>query len=244
MSNKRRGADAWLIFSKLVSHVAHVEADHVKLFGERLHIGAKCLDFGVLLCGESVLEILDLVSGHGRVEELGDLDRTMHEICDLLELLLGESTSGHGGSAHANTSRHESALVTGDGILVGGDADILEHGFDTSTIDFLVPEIDEQQMIIGSARDDFVSEFGERISENLAICDDLFLIGSEFGALSLFESDGESGDCMVVRTALMTRENGLIDFVFEIVANFGIGLFVVRLDSTTEKDHGTTRTTQ
>lgn len=99
-------------------------------------------------------------------------------------------------------------------------------------------------MAVGAVGDELVAEGLEGLLEGLGIGNDLLLVGLEFGGLGLLESNGESGDGVVVGTTLMAGEDGEVDLVLEVVEGLLAGLGVDGADALAVEDHGTTRATE
>ena len=205
---------------------------------------AECIDTGrvlatVLLCSLPGLSI----------ETLGQLDGTMDDVTDALEIFWLETTCSHCGRTHANTTGLHGALVAWHGVLVGRNSDELENTLDASTVNTLVLQIDQDEVVVSAARDDVVAEttrslaFAETSGECFGVVENGSLVLLELWGLGLLESDSECGNSVVVRSSLVTWEDRGIDRSFEIVH----GLEALLVDTTNtlaEEDHGAPGSTE
>jgi hypothetical protein len=91
---------------------------------------------------------------------------------------------------------------------------------------------------------ELVAELLELHLESLGVLDDLLLVLLEFGGSGLLESDGESGDGVVVGSTLVTWEDREVDRALEVVESLLAGLGICLANTLAEEDHGTTRTTE
>lgn len=198
-----------------------------------------------LATGSLGLEVLELVGLLGkRVLNLtGSLDSLRDVSGNALELLLAETTAGHGGGTNTDTVRGQGALVTRDGVLVAGNVDLLENGLDTGTVELVFAEVEENHVGVGAVRNELVAEGLERILELLGVGNNLLLVSLEVRSGSLLEGNSKSGDAVVVRTTLVTREDGEVDGTLEVVESL-LALGIDGANTLAEEDHGTTGTTE
>lgn len=194
------------------------------------------------LAGSLGLEILELVSllGQTSLDALADLDGLVNVSDNTLEVLLSETAGGHGGRTNTDTTGAESRFVTRHGVLVARNVDLFQDGFDAGTVNAVGAQVDEDHVAVGAVGDELVSVFLEGDLESLCVLDGLFLVLTEFGRGGLLERNGQSGDGVVVRTTLVTREDGEVDGTFEIVEDLLAGLGVGAAHTLAEEDHGTT----
>jgi hypothetical protein len=105
---------------------------------------------------------------------------------------------------------------------------------------YLVAQVQEQQVSVSSTRNHAVTELLEAVFQTFRVLQNLKLIFFEFGALclgygpyqiqknhtrsksvrqgtNLFESDSQCGNCMVVRTTLVAREDRLVDRILKVI---------------------------
>jgi hypothetical protein len=196
--------------------------------------------------GDLGLEVLELV---GLLGELGldlpaHLDDLVDVVGDLLEVLLAETTRGHGGRADTDTHGGESRLVTGSGVLVAGNVDLLEDGLNTGTVEVPLLQVDEDHVVVGTVGDELEAEILEGVLELLGVLDDLLLVQLEVLGLSLLESNGKRGDGVVVGSTLVTGEDGEVDGTLKVVQGLLARLRVSAADALAEEDHSATRTTE
>lgn len=199
-----------------------------------------------LTAGDASLEVLELV---GLLREsslllLADLDSLIDVLADTLKLLLSEATRSHGGGTNTDTARGESRLVTGDGVLVASNVDLLKHGLNTGTVQVVLAKVDEDHVAVGSVRHELVAEGLESVLQGLGVGDNLLLVGLEVGAGSLLQGNSQSSDGVVVRATLVTGEDGEVDGVLEVVEGLLAGLGIDGADTLAEEDHGTAGTTE
>lgn len=199
-----------------------------------------------LTAGDASLEVLELVGllGESSLLLLADLDSLINVLADTLELLLPEATRRHCGGTNTDTARGESRLVTGDGVLVASNVDLLKDGLNTGTVQVVLAEVDEDHVAVSAVRHELVAESLESVLQGLGVGNNLLLVGLEVGASSLLQGNSQSSDGVVVRTTLVTGENGEVDRVLEVVEGLLAGLGIDGADALAEEDHSTTGTTE
>lgn len=204
------------------------------------------VDAGNLAAGNLDLEVLELVGllGESGLDLLAELDALVNVVGDALKVGLAEATRSHGRGTNTETTGSKGALVAGNSVFVAGDVDLLKESLNTGTVEAEGAEVEENHVRIGTARDESVAESLELVLKSLSVRDDLLLVGLELGVSSLLEGNSESGDGMVVRTTLVTREDGEVDLVLEIVESLLARLGVDGANTLAEEDHGTTGTTE
>lgn len=190
--------------------------------------------------GAEVLELVGLL-GQSTLYLLADLDTLVNVLSDTLEVLGTKTTRSHGGCTNADTTRGKGGLVTGDTVLVASNVDVLEDGLNTSTIQSLRSKINQDHVRVSAVRDKLVTKLLELVLDSLGVLNDLPLVSLEFWGGSLLESNSEGSDGVVVGTTLVTREDGEVDGVLEIVKCLLAGLGISAADTLAEEDHGTTR---
>lgn len=206
----------------------------------------KLLDAGNIAGGDLGLEVLLLVGllGERSLDLLGELDGLIDVGGNLLEVGLAEATGGHSGGTNTETTGGKGALVTGNGVLVAGDVDLLKDELNTGTIDTNGAEVNEDHVGVSAVRDELVAELLELLLESLGVGNDLLLVLLELGGGSLLEGNGKSGDGVVVGATLVTREDGEVDLVLKVIEGLLAGLGVDRADTAAEEDHGATGATE
>mmetsp|Transcript_9141 Transcript_9141/g.30474 ORF Transcript_9141/g.30474 Transcript_9141/m.30474 type:complete len:236 (+) Transcript_9141:409-1116(+) len=178
-----------------------------------------------------------------RLELHRDLDGPVNKTNNFLKVFLDKSTAGHSRGSHTEAMRNQSTLVARHGVLVAVNVAQFQNPLDTSSINPLVSEIDEDQMVFCSTRNQVISTCSQGLSHGRRVLDNLLLVGLELRGGCLLQCNGESADGVVVRTSLQTGENSLVDSLF-IVIHDGLSLLVLRLLSLAEEDHGTSRTSE
>lgn len=192
------------------------------------------------------LEVLELVGllGQLTLDLLAELDADVDVVGNLGEVLLAETTRGHGGGTNTDTHGGEGRLVTRGGVLVAGNVDLLEDGLDTGTVQSEGLQVEQNHVVVGTTGDEGVAELLEGDLERLSVLDDLLLVLLELVGLSLLEGNSQSGDGVVVGTTLVTREDGEVDGTLKVVEDLLAGLSVGLADALAEEDHGTTGATE
>jgi len=212
------------------------------------NLGLELLDLLDLARGDLGLEVLELVVILGQVglDRLAELDGLVNVTSNALEVVLTHTTRGHGGGTDSDTARSQGRLVTRGGVLVAGNVDLLEDSLDTGTVESLRLQVNEDHVVVGTAGDESVTEVLELVLESLGVVDDLLLVLSELVRLCLLEGNSKSSDGVVVRSTLVTREDGEVDGTLEIVEGLDLlaSLHLSLADTLAEEDHGTTGTTE
>lgn len=195
--------------------------------------------------GNLGLEVLELVGllGELALDLLAEVDGLVDVAGNALEVVLGHTTGGHGRSTDTDTAGGEGRLVTGDGVLVAGNVDLLKDGLDTGTVEALGAQVEEDHVAVSTVRDELVAESLELVLNGLGVLDDLLLVLLELRGVNLLQGNSQSGDGVVVGATLVTGEDGEVDGVLQVVHDVLAGL-VGATDTLTEEDHGTTRTTE
>merc|ERR1719284_1085297 len=124
-----------------------------------------------------------------------------------------------GGSAESHSGRIQGRFVAGTSVLISGNADVVEDEIDSGAVDLLVAEVDQDEMIVRSAADDAESVVHESLRHALSVLDHLLLVFLVGRRHALLEGNGDSGDLMIVRTALETGKDGLVDGALHVVEN-------------------------
>lgn len=195
--------------------------------------------------GLEVLELVVLLRQVG-LDRLAELDGLVNVASNALEVVLAHTTGSHGGSTDSDTVRSQGRLVTRSGVLVASNVDLLEDSLNTSTVKSLRLQVDENHVVVGTTSDKSEAKLLELVLKGLGVVDDLLLVLSELVRLSLLEGDSKSSDGVVVRTTLVTREDGEVDGALEIVEGLDLlaSLHLSLADTLAEEDHGTTGTTE
>jgi hypothetical protein len=204
------------------------------------------VDLLYLAAGDLALEVLELVVflGELALDLLAELDALVDVVGNLLEVLLTQTTRCHGGGSDTDTHGCESGLVTGGGVLVAGNVDLLENGFHTGTVKGEGLQVEKNHVVVGTVGNKLVVHALEGNLKCLGVLDDLLLVELEVLSLSLLERNRERGDGVVVWATLVTGEDGEVDGSLEVVecllASLGVGL----AHALAEEDHSTTGSTK
>jgi hypothetical protein len=194
--------------------------------------------------GNLGLEVLLLVGLLGKLslDRLADRDSLVDVTGNALEVLLAHTTGGHGGSTDTDTAGGQGRLVTGNGVLVASNVDLLEDSLNTGAVD-LAAKVNEDHVAVSAVGHELVAEGLELGLKSLGVLDDLLLVLLELRGVDLLEGNSESGDGVVVGTTLVTGEDGEVDGTLKVVHDVLAGL-VLATDTLAEEDHGTTGTTK
>jgi hypothetical protein len=198
------------------------------------------------LGGDLGPEVLELVGflGELSLDRLADVDRLVDVVSDTLEVLRTHATASHGGGTDTDTAGGKGRLVTGDGVLVAGNVDLLKNGLDTSTIQGLGAKVQENHVAVGTVGDELVAQGLELFLKSLGVLDHLLLVLLELRGGSVLERNRKSGDGVVVGTTLVARENGEVNGALKVIQDVLAGLGVGVAYTLAEEDHGTTGTTE
>lgn len=195
--------------------------------------------------GNLGLEVLELVGLFGKLalDLLAEGDGLVNVAGNALEVLLAHATAGHSRRTDTDTAGGQRRLVTGDGVLVAGNVDLLQNGLNTGTIKALGAQVQEDHVAVSAVRDELVTESLELVLKSLGVLDNLLLVLLELGSVGLLQSNGESGDGVVVGAALVTGEDGEVDGTLKVVHDL-LASLVGAADTLAEEDHGTSGATQ
>lgn len=195
--------------------------------------------------GDLGLEVLELVGLLGEItlDLLAEGDGGVNVAGNALEVLLTHTTGGHGGGTDADTAGGQGRLVTGDGVLVAGNVDLLKDSLNTGTVQALGAQVQEDHVAVSAVGDELVAEGLELFLKGLGVLDDLGLVLLELGGVNLLQGNSQGSDGVVVGATLVTGEDGEVDGVLKVVHDV-LASLVGAADTTTEEDHGTTGTTQ
>ena len=201
----------------------------------------KLVDFWDVAGSDLGLEVLLLVGllGQAGLEILGDVDALVDVVGNSLEVVLAHASSGHSWSTNSDTAGCESGLVSWDGILVAGNIDLFQHGFDTGTVEREWSKVHKHHVAVCAVGNEFVVHFFEFEFKGFGVGDDLFLVSLEIWVSCLLEGGGEGSDGVIVWATLVTWEDGEVDGTFEIVEDLLAGLGLDLSDTLAEEDHGT-----
>ena len=198
------------------------------------------------LRGNLGLEVLELVGllGKLRLDTLADLDNLVNVASNALEVLLTHATAGHGGGTNTDATGRESRLVTGGRVLVASNVDLLQDSLSTGAIQTLVAKAQQNHVAVSAVSNELVAQLLEFVLNRLGVLEDLSLVGLEFRSVCLLEGNSKSSDGVVVRTTLVTGEDGEVDGTLKVVHGVLASLGVSAAHTLTEEDHGTTGTTE
>jgi len=198
------------------------------------------------LGGNLGLEVLELVGllGELSLDALADLDGLVNVLSNALEFFLAHATGGHGGGANTDTAGGEGGLVTGDGVLVAGNVDLLQNSLNTGTVQGLLTEVNKDHVAVSTISNELVAQVPGLVLERLGVLDNLLLVLLELRAGSLLEGNSKGSDGVVVGASLVTGEDREVDGTLKVIQDVLTGLGVGAADTLAEENHGTTGTTE
>ena len=217
-----------------------------KLDGVLGNLLLELVDLGDLSAGDLGLKVLQSVGllWKAGLHILANLNRLVNVLGNLLEVLLSETTRGHGGSTDTDTVGSKSRLVARNSVLVAGNVDLLKNSLNTSAIELVLAEIEQDHVRISTISHHLLAESLECVLEGLGVRGNLLLVGLELGCGSLLQGHSQSSDGVVMGTALMTREDGKVDNILKVVQDLLAGFSIDGTDTFAEEDHGTTWATK
>ena len=133
---------------------------------------------------------------------------------DFFHVCFEQATRGDGGSAEADAGGlKRGARLVGNGIFVERDVREIEGllGFFGGEIREVAAKIDEEEVIVGAAGQDFIAALGHGGGEGAGVFDDLLGVGLPLGFEALAEAHGFGRDHMHQRAALSPGEHGGVD---------------------------------
>lgn len=174
---------------------------------------------------------------------MADLDGLVDIVGDTLEVFLTHTTAGHGRGTDTDTAWSQGRLISRDRVLVASDVDLLEDGFDTGTIETGWSEIQKDHMAVSAISHKLVVKLLKLGLHSFGVLDNLFLVFLESWSICLLQGNSQGGDCVVVGTTLVTREDREVNWVFEIIHD-RLSRLVGASDTLSEEDHGTSGSTE
>ena len=92
------------------------------------------------------------------IKRLGDVDSAVDDISYTTEIRGGESSRGHSGRTHAESTRSHGRFVSRYGVLIRGYAHEFQNPFYARSVDGLVFQIYQNEVIICAATHDVVTQ--------------------------------------------------------------------------------------
>lgn len=186
---------------------------------------------------------VDQLRSTGGSNLLGQLKSPMNEADHIVHVRLRKSTRRQCWRAQSDARRVERRFVSGNGVLVARNRNLFENVFGTGSGDLYVAQVDQHQMHIGAARRNRIATGDQSVAQFLRILHHLSLVFDEFGRFCLSHGSRDTGNCVVVWTALKTGEYGCVDLRLQVIHN----LVAVGLDTTNafaEENHTSSGTAQ
>ena len=110
------------------------------------------------------------------------LECGVDKVGNLHHVFFFHAAGGDGGGAEADAAAFADGLgIEGDGVFVDGDSGLVEGMRGFGSVDAVGAEVNEEDVVVGSAGDDAVAEAGEGCGEGFGVGDDLGSVGAEFG---------------------------------------------------------------
>ena len=139
-------------------------------------------------------------------------DAVGNAVGDDLHLGHAHAAGGDRRSAQTHAGGDERAAgLAGDGILVGSDVHAVQTGFQILAGALLVTQVDEHQMVVGTAGHQLDAAFLQSCGQSLSVLHDLAGVLLELRLEGLAEADGLGGDDVLQRAALGAGEHGRVD---------------------------------
>lgn len=189
---------------------------HPNLLAEVLHLLVS--DLAVLRLGGNPHKVLQQFAAGLLLQHEGDLNGTVQEIRDKLDVRLEHVSRGDCGRAETNTTWHLCGGVTGHGILVDRDANNVAELLELAAGESQRAKIPENKVVIGTVGLQLVPVGNEFLTEGLRIGDDLLSICLPCGLSGLQESGGDTGNGVVVGATLACREDRIVDTLLKILS--------------------------
>ena len=141
-------------------------------------------------------------------------ERFSDQVCDFQHFLFFHAARCDGRRADPDTTRLEDWIgIEWDAVFVNRDAGPVENFLCFFAVNFLWAKIDEHQMIIGAARDDAITMFGQAGGKRFGVEYNLPLIFAELRLKRFMKANGFCRDHMHERAALHAGENGRIELL-------------------------------
>lgn len=184
--------------------------------------------------GGDTHEVLEELGAGLLLEGKRDLDGTVEELGDLLDVGLVHVTRGQGRGTETDTTRNLGRGVARNGVLcriglargkpvneakrtVNGDAHEVADLLDLATSEANGAKIPEDEVVVSAAGLELVAVGNEGSSESPSVGDDLLGVLLPLGGCNLLQSSSNSSNGVVVGTTLACREDGIVNPLFEIL---------------------------
>ena len=140
----------------------------------------------------------------------------MDEVGYLHHVVFAKTACRHGWCADANAARlHNRLGVEGNCVFVYRDGCLIENQGCIGTSDSKRSKVNEEDMVVGAARNDAVAKLGESGRKGFGIVDDLLGVDSEAWVQGLLETHRLCGDDVHERAALDSWKNLSVDLLGE-----------------------------
>mmetsp|Transcript_46919 Transcript_46919/g.101990 ORF Transcript_46919/g.101990 Transcript_46919/m.101990 type:complete len:433 (-) Transcript_46919:82-1380(-) len=167
----------------------------------------------------------------------------MDELHNLLKIGLHESARRHRRRPDAQPRGVQSTDIAGHSVLVQGNVGHLTDGLAHSTVNTLVAQIHQQQVVVRAPTDNVVPQGEQSVLHGLGILQNLLLVLCELWGRRLFKGDSQCGDGVIVRATLKARKDCRVDLLSKIVLDL-VALLVSPLYTLPVEDHGSTGAAQ
>mmetsp|Transcript_47070 Transcript_47070/g.119134 ORF Transcript_47070/g.119134 Transcript_47070/m.119134 type:complete len:233 (-) Transcript_47070:937-1635(-) len=203
----------------VIGLIPRVQARHGETTGEALNLLPQGLDVltRLTLAGHVGLEVSKLTRCRSsRFASLGNLDAAVDQIANAAEVILVKASGGQGRSTNTDATRIHGALVTGDRVLVERNADQIQDDLHTRPVHARGLQINQHQVVIGTARYKAVPMANELICQSLRILHNLLLVVHELWGRCHLECNSKARNGVVVWATLQRWEHSLVDLVHQL----------------------------
>mmetsp|Transcript_26068 Transcript_26068/g.43045 ORF Transcript_26068/g.43045 Transcript_26068/m.43045 type:complete len:211 (+) Transcript_26068:419-1051(+) len=158
-------------------------------------------------------------------------------------MLFFETAASKRRCANTDATRDKSRLVARNSVLIESHVRDLQHTFHPRSINTIRLKINQEQVVLSTARHKAVSARCHRIRKRLTVLQYLLLVFNELRRGRLLECCCKCSDGMVVGSPLVPREDRLVDRIFKVIQNL-LALFGVPAHSLAVENHCAARTTK
>ncbi len=204
---------------------ADVDTRKRELLGEDTDILAEFLDsLGTLaITSESdALEILEQLGARLLLQLQADLDSTVQEPGDRLEIFLLQASRSKCCSSDTDTTRDLSGSVTADGVLVDNDASVVANLFRLGASEANGAQVPEDEVVVGTLSLQTVTPAMELSGQHTSVVHDLLGVSLPGGLSNLEKGGGDAREGVIVGTTLAGGENSVVDTLLEVLCAFNV----------------------
>lgn len=166
--------------------------------------------------GVGLDKVLEQLGAGLLLGEESDLNGSVEEVTDDLHVLLGHGSGSEGGKTDTDTTGYLSRSVTRNGVLVHGDVSLVTNLLNLGTGKTERSEIPQDQVVVSSIGLELVVVREQNLGHSSGVGNNLLSVSLESRVSSLLEGNSDTGDRVVVGSTLASREDGLVDSLFNI----------------------------